>query len=149
MHTRGLVALCLTFALGCGGGTSPAEPESSSGEERVVVEKPGDHEAQEADEAAPAHTTNKHALDEEASETLHQAEWLREEQSRMKRQLDAQLGRKDVSCASVRETRDEVCFVSERICALVADDSDVASRCEESRATCDGAKAHVAGSRCK
>ena len=64
-------------------------------------------------------------------------------------QLDAQLGRKDVSCASVRETRDEVCFVSERICALVADDSAVASRCEESRATCDGAKAHVASSRCK
>ena len=42
MHTRGLVALCLTLALGCGGGTSPAEPESSSGEERVVVEKPGE-----------------------------------------------------------------------------------------------------------
>lgn len=145
----GLVALLITLLAGCGGSEAPPSGETSGAEapgETVVTEKPSEGAEPREDENA---SRNAHALGEDASEAMHQAEWLREEQTRLERALEVHLGRHDISCGNAKETRDEVCLVTDRICALVEDDRAVEGRCEEAKGNCAKARDSVTVAGCK
>jgi hypothetical protein len=150
MHLiRGFTALLITLCLGCGDASSEPKGEETSGDE-VPGELQAESSAEAPSETAPAASnTNPHALPADASEALHQAEWLREEQVRLERALEIHMGRHDIPCAPAKDTRDEVCMVADRICALVADDAAVAGRCEEARVNCQRARDAVSGGGCK
>lgn len=139
---RGLIAVVASLAFACGGQASEPEAEPSSGAE-VEPEPPADEEVEDE-----PRRTNVHALPDDASEPLHQAEWLREEQVRLGRALQIHLGRADISCPSARDAREEICLVTERICDLVDEDAAVESRCAESREKCEAARAAVADGGC-
>jgi hypothetical protein len=150
---RGFTALLTMLFLACGGEASEPSSDETSGDERAsVVAAPSDAEEEPNErEGEPEETasTNKHALSEDASQAMHQAEWLREEQVRLERALEIHMGRHDIRCPAAKETRDEVCLVTDRICALVSDDAAIASRCEEARENCQKARKAVSAGGCK
>jgi hypothetical protein len=68
---------------------------------------------------------------------------------RLERALEIHMGRHDIRCPAAKDTRDEVCLVTDRICALVSEDAAVGPRCEEARENCQKARKAVAAGGCK
>ena len=134
---RELGWMVLALALACGGGEETTD-------DTATEDTAGDEDEGVLDgQAHPVASTGIPPLGDDASEDAHQAEYIRGELHRLDIQLSMHLEAEDIPCEEAASTRDEICDIAERICALDTTDVDVSMRCDAGNAECESARSEV------